>query len=88
MNKEDDMKIVGKTDVGGRTGWDEDKMQKKESDNEREWELIGGWMDRQDDERAAMTRKRALVYQEQKKQMMIRTQRNVNCDRLCIQEDG
>lgn len=22
MNKEDDMKIVGKTDVGGRTGWD------------------------------------------------------------------
>lgn len=30
---------------------------KKESANEGEWELIGGWMDRQHDERAAMTRK-------------------------------
>lgn len=29
MNKEDDVKIVGKTDVGGRTGWDKDRMQKK-----------------------------------------------------------
>lgn len=27
MNKEDDMKIVGKkTDVGGRTWWDKDRM--------------------------------------------------------------
>lgn len=57
-------------------------MQKKESDNEREWELIGGWMDRQDDERAAMTRKRAVVYQEQKKQMTMRAKRNENCDKL------
>lgn len=35
MMKEDDMKIVGKTDVGGRTGWDEDGTQRKESDKER-----------------------------------------------------
>lgn len=26
-------------------------------DSEREWELIRGWMDRQDDERAIVTRK-------------------------------
>lgn len=56
MKKENDVKIVGKTDVGGRTGWDEDRMQKKESDNEIEWELIGGWMDRHDDKRVALTR--------------------------------
>lgn len=46
------------------------ERKKKESDNEREWELIGGWMERQDDERAAMTMK--VVYQQHRKQMMMR----------------
>lgn len=48
----------------GVTGWDEGRLQKKESDRERTWGLIGGWMDRQDDERATRTRN------EGKKQMM------------------
>lgn len=51
VNKKDDTKIIGKSDVGGRTGWDEDRMPETGSDKEREWELIGGWMDRQDDEK-------------------------------------
>lgn len=78
MNKEDDVKIVGKTDVGGRTGWDKDRMQKKrESDNERGQELIGGWMDRQDDKRAAMTRKEGRFSKSRGNYE--------NCERLCMQ---
>lgn len=32
-------------------------LQKKECVNETEWDLIGGWMDRQDDERGPLTKK-------------------------------
>lgn len=54
-NKEDDMKIIGEMDVGG---WDEDSIAKKrECVNETEWDLIGGWMDRQDDERGPRQKK-------------------------------
>lgn len=55
-NNEDDMKIIGEVDVGG---WDEDSIAKKrECVNETEWDLIGGWMDRQDDERGPRQKKK------------------------------
>lgn len=49
------MKIVGKTEVGGRTGWEKRTACKKKNSNEEEWELKCGWMDGRDDERAAVT---------------------------------
>lgn len=36
MNKEDDRKIVGKTDVGGRTGWTEGQNAKRRKVTMRE----------------------------------------------------
>lgn len=64
-NNEDDMKIIGEVDVGG---WDEDTIAKKrECVNETEWDLIGGWMDRQDDERGPRQKKRSLIDQNQAK---------------------
>lgn len=67
MNKEDDIKILVKTDVDGSTRWKGTECQKKESDNEREQELIHGIVDRQDAERAAVDKERGMVYKEQKK---------------------
>lgn len=33
----------------------------------REWELIGGWMDREDDEKGSAFKERRVVHQEQMK---------------------
>lgn len=66
-NKEDDMKIIREMDVGG---WDEDSIAKKrECVSETEWDLIGGWMDRQDDERGPRQKKRSLIDPNQAKKM-------------------
>lgn len=51
------MTIIGKMTVGGSTGWGEDRVAKTGSDNKTEWELFGGWKDRQDDERGPLKRK-------------------------------
>lgn len=42
--------------VGGKTGWNKDRVVQPGSDNKTEWELFGGWKDRQDDERGPLTR--------------------------------
>lgn len=58
------------------TGCDEDRMEKKESDSESEWELIGGWMARQDDERA---RKEGFIT-ERKQMTMTGLGKQLSCD--------
>lgn len=63
--------------VEGLGGIRTECKKKRESDNERGQELIGGWMDRQDDKRAAMTRKEGRF---------IKSRGNYeNCERLCMQ---